>query len=331
MKSGPSISVLMTVFNAGPYLDAAIGSIASQVFRDWEFVIVDDASTDGSAEVAEEWSRRDSRIIVIRNDQNKGQTPCLNQGLRAARGTWIARQDADDLSHPLRLTRQYERLLLDPEIVLLGTAGRIIDENNQLCGLLDVPVSAGVISRVATFLNPFLHTAVMFRREVVLSEFGGYDERFRIAQDYDLWLRLLQQRRTANIPARLVCYRHLQSSLSKAGSGRAFAEASEIADRALAAWPGRETLSAPMRQALQSFREGRMSPSDRAHFWQAFQVLSRDLAPEERREWRRYEALLHLRAAGGLSGHTSLVLSEMMAAYRTSPWAAFSWMRERWV
>jgi glycosyltransferase involved in cell wall biosynthesis len=124
VMNDPLVTVLMTVYNAGRYLDAAIASIAAQTFRDWEFVIVDDASTDGSPEVAEAWAKRDSRIRVIRNAVNKGQTPCLNQGLREARGRWIARQDADDLSLPERLERQ---LAAADGFALLGTNGWIID------------------------------------------------------------------------------------------------------------------------------------------------------------------------------------------------------------
>ncbi len=141
MNATPSISVLTTVYNAGRFFDASIRSILNQTFRDFEFLIVDDASTDGSAGVAGEWARKDSRIRVIRNEANKGQTPCLNQGLALARGRWIARQDADDLSHPLRLTRQFEHVTLKPGTVLLGTNGRIIDEGDRLVGLLDAPLT----------------------------------------------------------------------------------------------------------------------------------------------------------------------------------------------
>ena len=227
----PKVSVLMTVYNAGAYLEASLASITDQSFADWELVVVDDASTDGSLSVLQDWSRRDPRIRVIPNQQNKGQTPCLNQGLRLCQGTWIARQDADDLSHPRRLELQLEYLQNHPETVLLGTQGVLINERGRRIGLLDIPCDAAGILWAASFLNPFLHTSVIFRRDVVVAEFGGYDERFRIAQDYDLWMRLAAIYPTANLKARLVSYRHLGSSLSKTGSETAFAEASLISAR----------------------------------------------------------------------------------------------------
>ena len=189
--SEPVVSVLMTVFNAGRFFDPSIRSILNQTFRNFEFLIVDDASTDGSAEVAEAWAGKDPRIRVIRNADNKGQTTCLNQGLQLARGRWIARQDADDLAHPSRLAKQHQFTTIRPEIVLLGSNGRIIDEHDRLAGLLDAPLSQQAITWTSPFLNPFMHTSVMFRTDVIRDQFGGYNEAYRIAQDYELWTRVI--------------------------------------------------------------------------------------------------------------------------------------------
>ncbi|MGB7839360.1 MAG: glycosyltransferase family A protein, partial [Terrimicrobiaceae bacterium] len=171
--SEPVISVLTTVFNAGRFFEPAIRSILSQTFRNFEFLIVDDASTDGSAEVAEAWAGKDPRIRVIRNAENIGQTACLNQGLQLARGRWIARQDADDLAHPLRLSKQHQFLSIQPSVVLLGTNGRIIDGQDRLTGLLDAPLSQQAITWTSPFLNPFMHTSVMFRADVIRDQFCG--------------------------------------------------------------------------------------------------------------------------------------------------------------
>ena len=138
--SEPAVTVLMTVYNAGSFLEPSIRSILGQSFGDFEFLIVDDCSTDGSAELAESASK-DPRIKVIRNAQNRGQTACLNLGLGLARGRWIARHDADDLAHRDRLALQYQSAQKAPEIALLGTNGRIINEQNKLVGLLDAPLS----------------------------------------------------------------------------------------------------------------------------------------------------------------------------------------------
>jgi glycosyltransferase involved in cell wall biosynthesis len=317
----PAVTVLMTVFNAGKYLDPAITSIAAQTFRDWEFVIVDDASTDGSLETAEAWMKRDARIRVIRNDTNKGQTPCLNQGLREARGEWIARQDADDLSLPERLARQMEAA---KDVALLGTNGWIIDANNRVTGLLDAPLTPAGIAATSPFLNPFMHTAVLARTAVIRDELGGYDESFRIAQDYDLWARVIERHPAANLPDRLVCYRHLATSLSKSGSGTAFAEARRVAEREAARIFGR-ALSGAELDLLAAFREG-LPAGEREKFWQLHRTLLAKFPDSP--DLRRTVALQHLKAAGAV-GEPGAVLAEMVAAFRTAPGATLRWVGER--
>ncbi len=323
MNSIPRISVLMTVFNAGRFLDASIRSIVLQTFQDWEFLIVDDASTDGSAEVVESWAAKDTRIRAIRNRGNKGQTPCLNQGLREARGTWIARQDADDLSHPLRLTRQFERVTAEPGLALVGTCGRIIDGADRLSGLLDVPLTGESIRWSAALLNPFLHTSVMFRRDVVMDEFGGYDESFRISQDYDLWMRLTALKISANLPWRLVCYRNLDTALSKVGRTTAFDEARRISERAEVNSFGRE-LSSEERRLIASFREG-LDPADRRAFWDVYCSLVPLLKSQDR---PRLIAAHHLKVAGACGSGARCL--EILSAFRQDPAFVTRWLIERW-
>lgn len=316
------LTVLMTCFNAGRFLEPAIRSIVNQTFRDWEFLIVDDASSDGSAEISANWADNEPRIRVIRNTVNKGQTACLNQGLREARGEWIARQDADDLSHPLRFARQMETLTACPEIVVLGTAGRMLDSDDRLCGLLDVPLTWETIRRAVGFLNPFLHTSVVFRRGVILTEFGGYDERFRIAQDYDLWSRVMSRHPVGNLALRLVGYRHLESSLSKAGRSEALGEAREIA--------GRQSVSSPHRQVFLDFLGG-VNASSRNAFRAAFADVGKGLSGGDRTEWNRLGAALHLRMAGFMAGESRMAaVSECLFAMRDSPEFAIHWLKERY-
>ena len=320
----PTITVLMSVFNAGKYLDASIRGIVAQAFRDWEFLIVDDASTDGSAEVVESWAAKDGRIRLIRNGTNAGQTPCLNRGLREARGKWIARQDADDLSHPLRLTRQFERVTAEPDLALLGTCGRIIDPNDRLTGLLDVPLTDASIRWSAAFLNPFLHTSVMFRRDVVLDEFGGYDESFRISQDYDLWTRLAARRKSANLPERLVCYRNLVTALSKIGRTTAFDEARRVSEREETRSFGRE-LTPEERRILASFREG-LAPADPRAFWSLYHSL---IAPLRSPDKPRMMAAHRLKAAGAVAANRTAMLGEIFSAFRRDPGFVSRWLMER--
>lgn len=328
--SEPAITVLMTVFNAGRFLDPSIRSITGQAFRNFEFVIVDDASTDGSVAVVEEWARQDARIRLIRNETNKGQTPCLNQGLRLARGKWIARQDADDLSHPVRLAEQYQFLIIHPEVALLGTNGRIIDEQDRLAGLLDAPLTQQAIEWTSPFLNPFMHTSVIFRTDIIRDEFGGYDESYRIAQDYDLWTRVLARHQTANLPQRLVGYRHLERSLSKLGREQAFAEAGQVSHRE-SERVFRRKLDPAEQILLARFREG-LDPETRAAFWSFYCAEQTRFEGSPTRDFSRTVALHHLKAAGSLlSRDKASALREIGAALRSDFFSTTRWLAERFL
>lgn len=324
----PTISVVMTVYNGGRFLAPSIRSIVAQTFRNFEFLIVDDASTDGSMGVLENWAAKDERIRLIRNESNKGQTPCLNQGLAEARGEWVVRQDADDLSHPTRLSEQFQFVTVHPELALLGACGRMIDDQDRLVGLLDDPLTAEAADWTAPFLNPFTHTAVMFRTAVVRDELGGYDEAFRIAQDYDLWTRLMARHPVANHPQRLVCYRHLENSLSKAGRDRAFAEAERVSRREAERIFGR-SLDEGERALLTAFREG-LDPERRAAFWRFYEA--------ERQKRPTPEALCgiaarhHLKAAGALVGASkAAALADLLGAFRLDAMGTMNWLAARYL
>lgn len=318
----PNLSVLVPVYNAARHLDASIASIVAQEFSDWEMVAVNDGSTDDSADILARWASRDGRIRVISNPINKGQTACLNQGLAACRGEWIARQDADDLSHPRRLRAQMDHIANRPATVLLGTQGVLIDDRGARIGLLDVPLDADGIAWCAPFLNPFLHTAAMFRRDVVLAA-GGYDEDYRIVQDYELWTRLAADHATANLPQRLVSYRHAESSLSKTGRDVAFAEADRVSDREVKRLLGRPWRPEE-RNLVSAFRQG-MDAGLRRDFWKMIGAMenetSRILPGQLRAAW-------HLRLAGA---GRSASARELAAALLAAPWFTASWLFQRCV
>lgn len=327
--SEPAVTVLMTVFNAGRFLNSSIRSILAQTFRDFEFLIVDDCSTDGSAELAETWQSRDSRIRVIRNAHNRGQTACLNQGLELARGQWIARHDADDLSHPTRLMLQHRLTMARPDIVLLGTNGRIIDERDRLVGLLDAPLTQQGIIWTAPFLNPFMHSSVLFRASIIRDEFGGYDPGYRIAQDYELWTRVISKYQGANLPQRLISYRHLATSMSKVGREQAFAEASAISGREAARLLGPEFHPCE-RRLIAAFREG-LDPSNRKPFWELYNRLLTRRGPQTN-DICRTVAMHHLKAAGALASKSPrLALAEILTALRTDTAATLGWLATRYI
>jgi glycosyltransferase involved in cell wall biosynthesis len=196
----------MSVYNGERYVARAVDSILGQTFCDFEFVIIDDGSSDGTADILQRYT--DSRIVRHTNPQNVGLTKSLNLGLTLTRGTYLARMDADDISRPERLACQVEFMRVHPEVGLLGTqfstmgADGCATQNEITLPCEDVHIRWQILAE-----NVFAHGSVMLRRSL-LSEYGlAYDEECQVAQDYGLWLRLLCYTRGANLPARLFCYR----------------------------------------------------------------------------------------------------------------------------
>ncbi len=210
----PEVSVVTAVYNGQAYLRETIDSILAQTMPNFEYVIVNDASTDATAQILASYT--DPRLHVITNPHNRGPAYSRNRGLQAARAALVAIIDGDDIAHPTRLAQQLAYMQSHPDVVLLGAAKRDIDANGQ--PLPPPTFSTFVTSATANrwfvmFFCPFVHSAVMYRREPVV-QLGGYDEAFPVAQDYDLWLRLAPAYRLENLPDVLVQYRHSGGSLS---------------------------------------------------------------------------------------------------------------------
>ena len=146
-------------------------------------------------------------------------------------------------------------------------------KHDRLAGLLDAPLSQQGITWTSPFLNPFMHTSVMFRTDVIRDQFGGYNEDYRIAQDYELWTRVIATHQGANLPQRLVCYRHLPTSLSKSEKNVAFAEAAQVSAREAKRIFGHD-LSGRETGLVAAFREG-LDPGNRQAFWQLYGNCSR--------------------------------------------------------
>jgi glycosyltransferase involved in cell wall biosynthesis len=208
----PSVTILMSVYNGESYLDEAVRCMLRQTYREFEFLIVDDASTDRTPVILA--SIGDSRIRVVRNETNAGLAASLNRGLALANGEIIARQDADDLSHPERLARQVAFLCAHPSVAAVGSQARLCDAQNRSLGRKDFPLGYRSIMWAHLFDNALAHSAVTFRKAMVV-EAGGYNERYRASQDYDLWSRLGERHLLANLPDRLVTLRILDSSITR--------------------------------------------------------------------------------------------------------------------
>lgn len=200
ISESPLVTVLMTVYNGLPFIREAIDSILGQTFEDFEFLIIDDASTDASAECVR--SYRDPRIRLESNNCNMRQVGSLNRGLGLARGRYVARMDQDDISLPTRLEKQVAFLEQRLDIDVSGTWADKIDTHGHTIGRHRASVSdyGEFVGQLSLGQCGVLHPSTLFRRHVVLDA-GSYDASFAPAEDYELWVRLALRRHAAyNIP-----------------------------------------------------------------------------------------------------------------------------------
>ena len=210
----PLVTVLMAVHNGVRFVDEAIGSILRQSLSDFELLIVDDGSTDQTPGHIRAFG--DPRIRCVRNDTNIGLTRSLNEGLGLARGAFIARQDADDISHPGRLSAQVDFLHRQPEVAVLGTQARMIDAGKRRVSVAPWPKSTSnrAIRWQLIFDSPFIHSSVMFRKPVIAA-LGGYDDSFATSQDFELWSRVAAAGyEMRNLPDALLDFRVHEASVS---------------------------------------------------------------------------------------------------------------------
>jgi len=209
----PKVTVLMPIYNGERYLRQSIESILNQTFRDFEFLIVDDASNDASRDIIRSYD--DPRIILIENVHNLGLNKTLNRGLALARGEYIARQDQDDISHLTRLEKQVTFLNDHPEIVLLGTRVNNIDGNGRKASSYGYYIVSSelAIRWQVMFDNPFVHSTVMMRSEMV-RQMGGYEDHFQYCEDYDLFSRLVRSYKATNLKEPLFDYRYHPDSMT---------------------------------------------------------------------------------------------------------------------
>jgi glycosyltransferase involved in cell wall biosynthesis len=206
----PFFSVLLPAFNAKAHIGAAIRDILAQTFRDFELLVVDDGSTDGTSECVAKFS--DPRLRLIRFPANQGLVAALNAGLQEARGKWIARQDADDRSRRDRLAKQARLLSENPDKLLVYSQARLIDEWGFWRGKLRPPVEDKGLRWDFCFRNAIPHTSAVFPLELARDVLGGYRD-CKACEDYDLWSRLLRHGKAVGSPETLVSYRNHAASI----------------------------------------------------------------------------------------------------------------------
>jgi len=213
VRSVPPITVVMPVYNCERYVAEAVESILAQTFRDFEVLIIDDGSTDGSRVILERYAERDRRIRLV-SRPNTGIVGALNEGLAMARGELIARMDADDIALPERFERQVAYLREHPEVVCLGSVVQNIDEAGRFLFEEHHAMDHEEIEEIALRgYCPLAHPSMMMRREAVLA-INGYDPELALAEDTDLVLRLGERGKLVNLPQILQKYRWHDQSIS---------------------------------------------------------------------------------------------------------------------
>lgn len=200
------VSVLLPVYNGGSTLSQAIESILCQDLSEFELLIIDDCSTDNSADVIRQYAQQDARIKPIFHNVNIGLAKTLNEGLNLVKSDYVARMDQDDESLSNRLTVQFNYLSNHPEIVVAGSFIYHMGVKKEFDRLVELPTEAEQIKKILVQYNCMYHPSVMMRRDKIF-KMGGYRAEFKNAEDYDLWLRVSKLYPLANIPEPLLRYR----------------------------------------------------------------------------------------------------------------------------
>ncbi len=209
----PSISVVMSVYNGEDFLKEAVESILQQTYTDFEFIIINDGSTDSSGEILRNYASKDPRIVLI-EQENAGLIAALNTGIATAKAELIARMDADDIAHPERFERQKNFMDSHPDIAVLGTDITLIDDKGKTIRNSIYPRHGIKMDDFIYKLgSPVAHPSVIMRKEVVM-RIGGYRNAYKHAEDYDLWLRIHKIASLDNINIPLLFYRQHDNKIS---------------------------------------------------------------------------------------------------------------------
>lgn len=209
----PLVSVLLSVYNGSLYVKEAVDSVLRQTYGNLELIVIDDGSTDNTAEIVA--GSRDPRVRLVRQE-NRGVSASVNRGVALGRGRYIARQDHDDMWHPERLARQLSYLQANPGCMMVGTWAEIWNEAGPTGRMLAHPAESALLKLELLFNNPFVQSSVLIDREA-LEDVGGYSEdpKRQPPEDYELWSRLARRYEIGNIQQPLVVYREVAGSQSR--------------------------------------------------------------------------------------------------------------------
>ncbi len=328
-KSNPVISVVMPCFNGARWIAESIDSVLNQTFEEFELIIIDGGSSDGSIDIIHNYIKKDSRIVLIEKP-SLGLSASLNLGIDIARGEWIARLDADDISEPKRLASQLQAAINCPTLVFIGSGLTEIDEHGTLGKKFLYPTThKKLINNLVRFKRFPPHSSAFYRKDIVLQA-GGYRTEIKRAEDLDLWLRLSELGDLGSIPECLVRYRkHLsQTSNFEGGIPQMIDARVAVVGYWLRIWgqPDASRFDHPQYQAFREFITEKYAKYFKFHagrdkltarftgknttrslfasmlklcvtnlnfvFWLVhFQIVGEDLAPNFAKEWMRKQAL----------------------------------------
>ena len=347
MNQSPAISVILPVYNAEAYVREAVESILAQSFTDFECIIINDGSTDGSGVILRELAARDTRIVLVERP-NDGLVSALNEGIKIARAELIARMDADDVTMPERFALQHARMIQEPELAVLGSFFNIIDRDGAIIRLYDnLPLTPAAAMRFVKHGCPVHHPTVMMRQDAALKA-GGYRKAFCHAEDYDLWLRMSDLGYAiANLPQPLLNYRVHGANVSEVHLEvqRRITILARLAQRVRKAglpdpFEGVETINAELIQTVPAhLRQGldaelflarhfRLSFAYREELGAAWREYSQ-LDAQTQRDTSMCLFLMRLLKGAMRQRDCPMALQAFIKAFRLHPKAAFSLLRQK--
>jgi glycosyltransferase involved in cell wall biosynthesis len=225
----PMVSIILPVYNGEKYLAESLDSVLAQTYQNWELVIINDGSTDGTENLILNY--QDKRINYLANDGNQGIIFSLNRGLQESKGVYIARLDADDVALPDRIAKQVEFLSENLDYVMCGTYFQTIDSNGRLLKNVMFPTNNRDAQSHLLLHNCFCHSSIMMRSNIVKEL--TYDEKFQICEDYDLWNRISRTGKILNLPVFATMYRVHDNNISTIKSEIMFTHVNKINKRIL--------------------------------------------------------------------------------------------------
>jgi len=213
MKNKPLVSVIMPAYNSQKYIERAIESILCQTFKDFEFIIINDASNDRTLKIIKEYAVKDKRIRVYNNEKNLQIAASLNIGIKLAKADLLARMDPDDISHKKRLEYQYNFMQKNKNVAIVGANIIVLNDHGKKIAVREYPSKSSDLKKIMFKYSPFAHPVIMFRKKNIL-EFGGYDMKMVPCEDIDLWFKVGSKYDFATITKPLLQYTLITTSNS---------------------------------------------------------------------------------------------------------------------